>query len=89
MNEWDWPQVILVLGVLFLLLAAIAGAVSFGFESRKLSIKSARVDEMRQLVDRYEQLVAKTLEAEQRTATDVAELRARTASIELILRTVE
>lgn len=89
MNEWDWPQVILVLGVLFLLLAVVGGAVSFGFESRKLSITSARVEEMRQLVDRYEQLVAKTLEAEQRTATDVAELRARTASIEQILRTVE
>jgi len=46
-------------------------------------------DDLRQLVHRYEQLSENTLDAQQRTATHVAELVSRTASIEKILRTVE
>jgi hypothetical protein len=44
---------------------------------------------MRQLVRRYEQLAENSLDAQQRVAADVAELRSRAASIEQILRTVE
>ena len=44
---------------------------------------------MRQLVRRYEHLAENSLDTQQRVATDVAELRSRTASIEQILRTVE
>jgi hypothetical protein len=44
---------------------------------------------MRQLVDRYEQLAEKTMDAQQRIATDLSELRSRTAAVEQILRTVE
>jgi hypothetical protein len=44
---------------------------------------------VRQLVGRYEQLAASILDAQQRTATDVAELRSRATSIEQILRTVD
>jgi hypothetical protein len=40
-------------------------------------------------VKRYEQLAENTLDAQQRTAADVAELRSRAASIEQILRTAE
>jgi hypothetical protein len=38
---------------------------------------------------RYEHLAENTLDAQQRVAADVSELRSRTASIEQILRTVE
>jgi hypothetical protein len=41
------------------------------------------------MVQRYEQLAEKALDAQQRAAVDVAELRVRLASIEQILRTVE
>jgi hypothetical protein len=40
-------------------------------------------------VSRYEQLAETTLDAQQRVAADVSELRSRTTSIEQILRTVE
>jgi hypothetical protein len=39
--------------------------------------------------DRFEKLAETTLDAQQRTAADVSELRSRTASIEQILRTVD
>jgi hypothetical protein len=44
---------------------------------------------MRQLVRRYEQLAENSLDAQQRIAADLSELRSRTSSIEQILRTVE
>jgi hypothetical protein len=65
-----------------------------GFQSRRLQIRKAEItagreDELRQLVARYEQLAETTLDAQQRVAADVSELRSRTTSIEQILRTVE
>lgn len=65
-----------------------------GFQSRRLQIRKAEItagreDELRHLVQRYEQLAETTLDAQQRVAADVSELRTRTASIEQILRTVE
>ncbi|WP_308442033.1 hypothetical protein [Rhizocola hellebori] len=58
-------------------------------EFRKLKVTAAQEDGLRQLVRRYEQLSENTLDTQQRVAADMAELRARTASIEQILRTVE
>ena len=65
-----------------------------GFQNRRLQIQKAEItagreDELRQLVARYEQLAETTLDAQQRVAADVSELRSRTTSIEQILRTVE
>jgi hypothetical protein len=40
-------------------------------------------------VRRYEQLAENTLDAQQRSAAEVSELRSRTTAIEQILRTVE
>ena len=85
----SWPDVILILGLLFLVFLFIVAAVSFTQENRKLKVDSAREDDTRQLVDRYEQLAEKTMDAQQRIATDVAELRSRTSAIEQILRSVE
>jgi hypothetical protein len=77
------PRVLLF--VIFLLGSGVAGWLEF----RKTKIAAAQAEAVRQLVGRYEQLAESTLDAQQRTAADVAELRSRTAAIEQILRTVE
>jgi len=85
----SWPDVILILGLVlfaFLLLAAVAAFVS---DNRKMKVDAGREDALRQLVDRYEQLAEKTMDAQQRIAADVAELHSRTTAIEQILRSVE
>jgi hypothetical protein len=88
-SEWTWPQVILILGLALVGFMILIGIVSSFVDFRKTKVDTAQADELRQLVKRYEQLAEKTLDAQQRTAADVAELRARAASIEQILRTVE
>jgi hypothetical protein len=57
-------------------------------EARPLDLVGPE-DDLRQLVRRYEHLAENTLDARQRVAADVSELRSRTTSIEQILRTVE
>lgn len=85
----EWPQVILILGVLFTAFCVFVAVVSMRHEERKLRISTGQEDAVRALVDRYEHLAATTLDAQQRTAADVAELRARAAAIEQLLRSVE
>ena len=58
-------------------------------DMRKMKVTAQQEDDLRQLVRRYEQLAENSLDAQQRAAADVSELRSRTASIEQILRTVE
>ncbi len=67
----------------------IVAGMYFLYGLRKAQIKAGQEDGLRQLVGRYEQLAETSLDAQQRVAADVAELRSRTASIEQILRTVE
>lgn len=86
---FDWPTVILILGLLFIAFCVLVAMVSMRHEGRKLTVDTAQQEAVRALVDRYEQLAATTLDAQQRTAADVAELRARAASIEQILRSVD
>ena len=78
----DWPVVVLILGV-FVITVGTWG------ESRRRKITVEQDDAIRQVVRRYEQLAENTLDAQQRIAADVSELRSRTASIEQILRSVE
>jgi hypothetical protein len=88
-EQVTWPEVFAFF-VLVILFISVLGIVVSGFiEFRKQKIAEGQLQEMRQLVSRYEQLSEKTLDAQQRTAADVAELRSRTASIEQILRTVD
>lgn len=68
------------------LVAAASGAF---IELRKTKIMVRQHEDLRQLLQRYEHLTENSLDAQQRTAADVAELRSRTAAIEQILRTVE
>lgn len=88
-TDWTWPEVILVLGLIFLAFAIVGGAAATWLEFRKTKIAADQEDDLRQLVHRYEQLSENTLDAQQRVAADVSELRSRAASIEQILRTVE
>jgi flagellar basal body-associated protein FliL len=84
-----WPEAILILGMILAVLLLIGGAAATVLESRKLKVAAQQDVDLRQLVSRYEQLAEKTLDAQQRSAADVSELRSRTASIEQILRTVD
>jgi len=88
-TETTWPNVMLVLGLtalgIFLVIAIVASVHDF----LKVRITAKQEADLRQLVRRYEQLAESTMDAQQRVAADVSELRSRTASIEQILRTVE
>ncbi|MBE1589070.1 hypothetical protein ACFPOI_34730 [Nonomuraea angiospora] len=85
----SWPAAIFSLGVLLVVGFLIALFAVGMFEMRKAKLDALRADDLRQLVRRFEQLAENTMDAQQRTAADLAELRARTTSIEQILRTVE
>jgi hypothetical protein len=74
-----------VFGIAFLIGAALAAYV----ELRKSKLRAGQEDDLRRLVRRYEQLSENALDAQQRVAADVSELRSRTTAIEQILRTVE
>jgi Tfp pilus assembly protein PilO len=87
--EATWPEAIIFLGVLLAILFVIGVAVAGFLEYRKTRLQAAQEEQLRQLVRRFEQLAENTLDAQQRVAADVSELRSRTTSIEQILRTVE
>jgi hypothetical protein len=84
-----WPDAAAFLGILLAVLVLIGGAMAAFVELRKTKIVAGQEDGLRQLVRRYEHLAESTLDAQQRVAVDVSELRSRTNSIEQILRTVE
>ncbi|MEW1840255.1 hypothetical protein AB0392_20120 [Nonomuraea angiospora] len=85
----SWPAAIFSLGVLLVVGFLIALFAVGMFEMRKAKLDALQADDLRQLVRRFEQLAENTMDAQQRMAADLAELRARTTSIEQILRTVE
>ena len=87
--ETTWPEAIIFLGILLAVMLLIGIAASAFLEFRKTKLLAAQEDNLRQLVRRYEQLSETTLDAQQRVAADVSELRTRTTTIEQILRTVE
>jgi hypothetical protein len=85
----SWPESFAFLGLLVFTMFVLGAGAATWLEVRKTRIVAGQEDALRQLVSRYEQLAEKTLDAEQRVAADVSELRTRTTSIEQILRTVE
>jgi hypothetical protein len=85
----SWPESIAFLGILLFTMFVLGGGAATWLEVRKARLAAGQEDALRQLVSRYEQLAEKTLDAEQRMAADVSELRSRTTAIEQILRTVE
>lgn len=84
-----WPYAIVILGGMVVVIILIGGAFSAYLDIRKAKLVADQEDSLRQLVRRYEQLAENSLDAQQRAATDLAELRTRVAAIEQILRTVE
>ncbi|MBT8228267.1 MAG: hypothetical protein HKP61_03955 [Dactylosporangium sp.] len=84
-----WPEAMIFIGMLITAVLLIGGAMASFLEFRKTKLLAAKEEDLRQLVRRYEQLAETTMDAQQRAAADVSELRSRTASIEQILRTVE
>jgi hypothetical protein len=88
-TTWTWPEVVLILGLLFLAFGVLGAIAASWLDFRRTKIASQQEADLRQLVHRYEQLAENTLDAQQRVAADVSELRSRTTSIEQILRTVE
>jgi hypothetical protein len=84
-----WPEAAALIGILVALVVVIGGALAAFVQLRKTKIVAGQEDDLRQLVRRYEHLAENTLDAQQRVAADVSELRSRTASIEQVLRTVE
>ena len=86
---FTWPEAIAFLGLIALIVFILGGGTATWLEYRKTKVLAAQQEGLRQLVSRYEQLAEKTLDAQQRTATDLAELRTRATAIEQILRSVE
>lgn len=84
-----WPVATIILVLVIVAFFIYAGFQSQRFQLQKAAIAAEQEKQLKQLVQRYEQLAETTLDAQQRVAADVAELHARTASIEQILRTVE
>lgn len=84
-----WPEAVAFLGIAFIIVVLIGGSMATYVDLRKAKIDAAQEEAMRQLVSRYERLAENTLDAQQRVAADVSELRSRTTAIEQILRTVE
>jgi hypothetical protein len=88
-SDTTWPQAAIFLGMMVVVIILIGGAFSSYLDIRKAKLVAQQEDSLRRLVQRYEQLAENSLDAQQRTAADVAELRSRAAAIEQILRTVE
>jgi hypothetical protein len=86
---FSWPDAVAVLGILLAVTVLIGGAMAAFVQLRKTRLVAGQQEDLRQLVRRYEHLAESTLDAQQRVAADVSELRSRTTSIEQILRTVE
>ena len=80
-----WPEI----GGFAVLVILVLGLIASLLEYLKHRKSAGHEEQLRQLVSRYEQLAEKTMDAEQRVAADVSELRVRTQSIEQILRSVE
>jgi hypothetical protein len=85
----SWPESVAFLGMIVFIMFLVGVAIAGWLEFRKTKLTAAQEDALRQLVQRYEQLAENTLDAQQRVAADVSELRSRTAAIEQVLRSVE
>ena len=88
-ETFSWPDAAAVIGIVIMVTVLIGGVIAAFVQLRKAKITAGQEDDLRQLVRRYEHLAENTLDAQQRAAADVSELRSRTASIEQVLRSVE
>jgi hypothetical protein len=88
-----WSDVVFVaifgFGSIVLVFTTVLLLVRWYVDYRKTKMISGHEEHYRKLVDRYEQLASSTMDAQQRAATELADLRTRMASVEQILRTVD
>lgn len=92
-TETPWSETVMaiVFGFGFLIIVTVlmvAGLRAF-VEFRKAKLASGREDQLRDLASRFEQLAASAVSSQDRTTAELAELRARVASIEELLRSVD
>lgn len=89
----EWPETVMavVFGFGFLvLLTVVAVVLTRAFvDYRKAKMTTDRERNLADLVTRFEGLAETTLDAQRRTATELAELRERITSVERILRSVD
>jgi hypothetical protein len=83
-----WPEAAALLVVPLTVIVLLGGAMAAFVELRMTKLAAGREDDLRRLVRRYEHLTENALEAQQRVAAGMSELRTRTTSTEPILRTV-
>jgi hypothetical protein len=83
------PEAAVYIALIVAVLVLISAALAAFLDLRKTRMVAEQEDELRQVIRRYEHLAENSLDAQQRTATDLSELRTRTTAIEQILRTVE
>jgi hypothetical protein len=88
-QSWTWPEAMIVIGVIAAAIFLIGGGMATFIEMRKQKLSIGQQEAIQQIVRRYEQLAETTLDAQQRIAADMSELRTRAMSIEKILRSVE
>jgi hypothetical protein len=89
LQSFAWPDAVAVTALTLGAVALVGFVVAAFVQLRTAKIRAGQEDDLRQLVHRYEHLAEGTLDAQQRAASDLSEMRSRTASIEQILRTVE
>ena len=87
-QSFSWPDAAAVTALALAVVALVGFAIAGFVQLRTSKIKAGQEDNLRQLVRRYEHLAESTFDAQQRTATDLSEMRSRTVSIEQMLRTV-
>ena len=83
------PALVALVLVLLVLVILVGGLIAAGLDIWKTKRQVGQDVALRELVNRFEQLASTTLDAQQRIAADVSELRSRATSIEQILRSVE
>jgi hypothetical protein len=88
-QSFSWPDAAAVTALALAAVALVGFAVAGVVQLRTSKIKAGQEDDLRQLVRRYEHLAENTLDAQQRAASELSEMRSRAASIEQILRSVE
>jgi hypothetical protein len=82
-------EAVAFIGLVVAVVVLLGGAMAAFVQLRKAKIAAGQEDDLRQLVRRYEQLAETIMDAEQRVAADLAELRVRTTAVEQILRSVD
>ncbi|MDQ1288078.1 MAG: hypothetical protein QG622_1643 [Actinomycetota bacterium] len=85
----SWQETTLILGFLVVVLLCVVTLALSWLLFRRTKLEAGQASELRQLLDRFEQLAEDSLDLQKRTTADLTELKTRTDAIERILRTVE